>query len=59
MRKTYQAHEVEATIASLGMLERSLDVLQLTKLLLGGGEINADNILLRLKYIHRNPLPQQ
>lgn len=37
---------MKATVAGLGMLERSLDVLQLTKLLLEGGEINADNVLL-------------
>jgi len=43
--RPYQAHEVETAIAGLGMLERGLDVLQLSKLLLGCGKIDTDNVL--------------
>lgn len=42
---TYETHEVETTVAGLGVLERGLDVLQLAELVLGGSKINADDIL--------------
>jgi len=43
--KTYETHKVETAVTGLGVLERGLDILQLTELVLRGSKIDTDNIL--------------
>jgi hypothetical protein len=40
---------VETTVASLGVLERGLNVGQLAELVLGGSKIDTDNILIAIE----------